>query len=126
MGRELKRVPTDFTHPMRETWPGYKRQKLCCNRDPECDECGGDGWISDPIEPPTGDGWQVWETVSEGSPISPVFATSADLVDWIVTQGYSREAAEAFIEHGSVPSMMMCGGRMYRDIESAILFRKKP
>ncbi|SDX14836.1 hypothetical protein SAMN05518669_103403 [Variovorax sp. YR634] len=30
-------------------------------------------------EPPTGEGFQIWETVSEGSPISPVFATPEEL-----------------------------------------------
>jgi hypothetical protein len=33
-------------------------------------------------EPPTGDGWQLWETVTEGSPSSPVFATAGELADW--------------------------------------------
>jgi len=33
-------------------------------------------------EPPTGDGWQLWETTSEGSPQSPVFATAEELADW--------------------------------------------
>lgn len=34
------------------------------------------------IEPPTGDGWQLWETTSEGSPVSPVFKSAEDLADW--------------------------------------------
>ena len=33
-------------------------------------------------EPPTGDGFQLWETCSEGSPISPVFASADKLADW--------------------------------------------
>jgi len=33
-------------------------------------------------EPPIGPGWQLWEDVSEGSPISPVFRTAAELADW--------------------------------------------
>jgi hypothetical protein len=35
-----------------------------------------------PIEPPAGDGWQLWETTSEGSPISPVFGSPQELADW--------------------------------------------
>jgi hypothetical protein len=35
-----------------------------------------------PTEPPTGDGWQMWETTSEGSPKSPVFATVEALAEW--------------------------------------------
>lgn len=33
-------------------------------------------------EPPTGDGYQLWETTSEGSPISPVFASMDALCTW--------------------------------------------
>lgn len=35
-------------------------------------------------EPPTGEGYQIWETVSEGSPVSPVFATPEELALWMV------------------------------------------
>lgn len=37
--------------------------------------------------PPTGDGYQLWQTVSEGGPVSPVFATPQELADWIRTEG---------------------------------------
>jgi len=33
-------------------------------------------------QPPTGEGWQMWETTSEGSPTSPVFATPEELAEW--------------------------------------------
>jgi hypothetical protein len=36
----------------------------------------------EPTEPPTGDGWQLWETTSEGSPVSPVFASAEELAAW--------------------------------------------
>ena len=39
----------------------------------------------EPTDPPTGDGWQLWETTSEGSPSSPVFATAEALADWCET-----------------------------------------
>jgi hypothetical protein len=38
-------------------------------------------------EPPTGPGYQLWETVSEGSPVSPVFKTPAQLANWIIMWG---------------------------------------
>lgn len=64
-----------------------------------CSHCGGHGsrekyegqraeaeaWK--PTEPPTGEGYQLWETISEGSPVSPVFATPAELATWIKTHG---------------------------------------
>lgn len=61
--------------------------------------------------------FQVYETVSEGTPVTPPFATKAELVDWLVEKGeshgtqycrrHSREAAEAFVEDGWVPSMVI-------------------
>lgn len=60
-----------------------------------CQKCDGEGstWASEdaerladewnPTEPPEGDGWQLWETVSEGSPVSPVFATAEELAAWL-------------------------------------------
>lgn len=70
-------------------------------------------------EPPAGEGWQVWETVSEGSPITPVFATAEELVDHLVNVGawnktWSREAAESFV-HGSgwAPTGMVISGKFH-------------
>lgn len=97
-----------------------------------CAYCGGKGhlWPDDSFEklsedwtstpPPDGPGWQLWETVSEGSPISPVFPTAEGLIDWIVeTQGASREAAEKFVRGaGWVPSMAMVDGQCYVGIEA--------
>lgn len=33
-------------------------------------------------EPPVGEGYQCWETTSEGSPVSPVFETFEALCEW--------------------------------------------
>ena len=77
-------------------------------------------------ETPDG-GWQVWETVSEGSPITPAFVTKEKLVDHLVTVGddwgkkdgrrYSRAAAERLVDTGWAPSMVMRGGRILRPEE---------
>ncbi len=57
----------------------------------QCEVCDGTGesWESPELkkaseewkktEPPTGPGYQLWETTSEGSPVSPVFSTLDDL-----------------------------------------------
>jgi hypothetical protein len=34
------------------------------------------------LEPPRGEGYQMWETTSEGSPQSPVFKTLDELAEW--------------------------------------------
>lgn len=79
MGRRLYRVPLDFSHPLNTIWPGYLRH---CD-DPECDdvECPD----CEPHDPPTGLGYQLWETTTEGSPQSPVFATLDALATWCET-----------------------------------------
>lgn len=88
-----------------------------------CATCEGDGdsWDSPESkeryegwkkqEPPAGEGWQLWETVSEGSPVSPVFPSTDTLAAWMVTeQGYSPQAAKAFCERGWAPSLVMVPG----------------
>jgi hypothetical protein len=60
----------------------------------KCEYCeDGEIWHSEdikamseswqPFEPPLGDGFQMWETTSEGSPKSPVFATIEELCEWL-------------------------------------------
>lgn len=60
----------------------------------ECEYCNGNGeiWASEEVEklhdewkdyePPVGEGYQLWETTSEGSPQSPVFKTLNELCEW--------------------------------------------
>ncbi len=101
----------------------------CCDgkgrivTDPELEK-KADEWERE--DPPEGEGWQVWETVSEGSPITPVFATGEELVDYLVNVGawnqrYSRQAAEAFVfGSGWVPSAVgVPGVGLVSNIEAA-------
>lgn len=69
-----------------------------------------------PTQPPKGDGYQLWETVSEGSPITPVFATPDELADWLVvnddsvTRNQTREGWLRFINGpGWAPSLVVDG-----------------
>lgn len=76
-----------------------------------CSRCEGSGriWPTPEIEqkceswertdPPTGEGYQLWEDCSEGSPVSPVFATLEDLCTWAAENAttfgpYKANAAE--------------------------------
>ena len=53
---------------------------------------------------------QIYETVSEGTPVSPVFTTTEEAVDWVIENwGRSREAAEQFVKAGWAPSFVMVG-----------------
>lgn len=65
----------------------------------------------EPTDPPKGDGWQLWETVSEGSPVSPVFATSDELAAWMSDpergdRWVPQEVAAKFIAEGWAPSFV--------------------
>jgi len=70
--------------------------------------------------------FQVYETVSEGTPVTPPFATKEELIEYLVSHGdfwdqqrraegvtdvccdpWSREAAEKFVNSGYAPSMMV-------------------
>lgn len=79
MGRELKRVPLDFDHPLRVRWPGYVQP------DGLSDEQADAWYTTGRVDPPAGEGFQLWETTSEGSPVSPVFATLDELCTWCET-----------------------------------------
>lgn len=66
-------------------------------------------------EPPTGEGYQIWETVSECSPVSPAFARPEDLAAWMVanddsiTSDNDFETWMKFIDVGWAPSMVSSG-----------------
>ena len=105
MGREIKRVPLDFDWPMGKIWPPFmanictKEIGYCIGKDKtdeeKCAACRHAGrlagrlwnqWCDCPqweIEPPSGEGYQLWETTSEGSPMSPVFKTPEELAQWL-------------------------------------------
>jgi hypothetical protein len=61
--------------------------------------------------------YQVYETVSEGTPVTPPFATKEELVNYLVEHGdfwdqrrghggWSRENAERFVGAGWAPSLV--------------------
>lgn len=117
MGSTIKRVALDFDWPLEKTWEGYLRAcaNYCCN----CPQC-------ERIEPPAGEGWQVWETVTDGSPITPVFPTAEALIEHLCTKGTtadqyrlargwqrslpSRQEAESFVRVGWAPSAVVVSG----------------
>lgn len=69
----------DFDEPLNKMWRGYDIRAPREITDP--DE-RSDWWHANKFEPPTGDGFQLWQTTGEGSPISPVFATLDELCEY--------------------------------------------
>lgn len=119
----------------------YVAIKARCERDgyrDECATCNGHGSLEaypgqrqeaedwEPEQPPAGEGWQMWETVSEGSPVSPVFATPEELADWMTgpdadqfSRASSREGALKFIKAGWAPSFIGVGDTLMSGVEAA-------
>jgi len=139
-----------FGHGAIDRWSVQKKIMEAAGVDEEtwgvCPICKGEGidpatkeayeaWKETPV--PTGEGWQVWQTVSEGAPVSPVFATAEELIDYLVEGGdewdrkrgeggCSREAAESFVKgSGWVPSMVSDGCKLYEGIGSAAILSDK-
>jgi hypothetical protein len=86
-------------------------------------------------EPPAGDGWQVWETVSEGSPITPVYDTAEKLIDHLALYGdlwdqkrghpgWGYEAAKAFVGVGWAPSGASKDGKFFESKDVALEMSK--
>lgn len=62
--------------------------------------------------------FQVWETVSEGTPVTPPFATKDELIDYLATNGdfwdqkrgdgpWDRAAAAKFVGSGWAPTFVV-------------------
>lgn len=76
--------------------------------DPTCHHCQGSGtlWVSpedeaaaeawEQTEPPAGDGYQIWETVSDGSPISPVFPTPESLAEYMTGRAWGGDRGSSY------------------------------
>lgn len=82
-------------HDACDKWSAEKKIIKAAGLDPDiwgiCKFCNGDA--IDPaikskyeawelFDPPTGEGYQLWDTTGDGSPISPVFAILDDLCNW--------------------------------------------
>ncbi|RPD42964.1 hypothetical protein [Chitinophaga barathri] len=62
--------------------------------------------------------FQYYETVTEGTPLSPVFDSLADLSDWLIkNEGYTRAYAEEFCRTGWAPTFI---GQVSVDTESIL------
>lgn len=73
---------------------------------------------------PNGEWYQLYEGVSEGTPLSPSFATKEELVEWLESNNdywgnkWTRTQAERMVEQGYSPSGIMTGGRVYNSQEA--------
>lgn len=121
MGREIRKVPPHWEHPKRkcphEPWAGgcydAKQHNGQCYQ-PLCDK-DFNACIAK-WEQPTW--YQVYETVSDGTPVTPPFATTQELIEYLVQYGdfwdqhrgdggWIRAYAERFVESEWSPSLVV-------------------
>jgi len=137
MGREIRNVPPDWKHPIDEDGrfqPLHKWTYLEALKDHFIDELPWYLWPSknwkhfkewltgfpdhNYYRPRWRNGeathYQIYENVTEGTPVSPVFASLDDLIGWLMdNENVSRKAAERFAKEKYVPSMAFIHGALY-------------
>jgi len=130
-------------HDCLNEWAALSKVVTAAGLDPErwgiCPACEGhasveaypgqraeaDAW--ERTEPPAGEGWQLWETVSEGSPVSPAFGSDEELARWLTTteggqaigpphQPLTIEQARGFIRAGWAPSFTEDAGGLHEGV----------
>ena len=154
MGREVRMVPPNWDHPRDDRqhfqpmydrtfqdaaaewkreffeWEAGKRPDYC--DDPESRALEYWEWNGEPPERKYYRPWsdaeatwvQVWETVSEGTPVTPPFATREELIAYLVNHGdrwdqergdgpWDEKSARAFIGTGWAPTGVFTGGTFY-------------
>jgi len=143
MGREIRKVPPNWDHP-KDDKGRYKSMyaenydDVCAEWLQECNKWASDDNIKDRNKygeyywdyagsPPdreyysndiTECTWfQMYETVSEGTPVTPPFETEKELINYLTTLGtfwdstpWKMENAERFVSAGYAPSMIVTDG----------------
>ena len=129
MGREIRKVPSSWEHPKDEKehfkplfdWtyaealklhflnelPGHLWPPICWQYLPEWFKC----WPSRECYRPRWDDneathFQIYENVTEGTPVSPVFESLNEMKKWLLEQGFSERAASIFVKDGYAPTFI--------------------
>ncbi len=92
MGREVVRVPRGFEHPV--------------DGDGEY-IAGGHFELLYDADPASHTAFQLYENVSEGTPVSPVFDTAEELAQWLGQEGWHQEAIDSLLDAGHAPSFIV-------------------
>lgn len=134
MGREIRRVPPTWEHPkelLGNYIPLYDESYIEASRrwmkdyaewlekyPSGFDDKGRTFWDWDG-PPPDDDSYrpewtepvtayQVYENVTEGTPVSPVFKTKEELISWLKSEwGLSDEGVAFFVDTAYVPSCIV-------------------
>ena len=126
MGREIRKVPADWEHP--KNAHGNFEPMFNESFDKRSDPEGGDdpSWYRPEWTDEERTHYQLYETVTEGTPMSPPFATKEELGNWMfdnpdpVWGDRSRKAIEAFLEAEWSISMMVIGDQVIDGMEALV------
>jgi len=130
MGREVRRVPRNWQHPRDEEGGFIPMSEYFPYNAEEIEEGLRDGWLEDdppnygcPVMPEWSEDerthFQMYETVTEGTPISPVMETLEDLARWLADNKANASAGQTatyeqwltMIKAGWAPSFMLVPGK---------------
>ena len=92
MGVQIVRVPPDYKHPVDSNGDyidGAHLEPL---------------WYMTAEQKPC---FQIYQNVSEGTPIIPIFRSGEEVCKWMVAEGESQEAAEEFLRVGHAPGLVI-------------------
>jgi hypothetical protein len=144
MGREVRRVSKDWEHPKDEKGNYIPMHDEFVYNKEEIEEGLRDGWLKD--DPPfygcdvmpqwteeEKTHYQMYENVTEGTPISPVFETPEELATWLVESGADsgagrRATYEQWLrvcKGGFAPTFIMTTGPDGCKIESGVEYEFK-
>lgn len=150
MGRKIRRVPANWEHPKEERSNGETHYHPLFDEDfdvalkewnegyelwkkgehPDQSDCEYWEYFGGPPDPEyyhrgwtSAEWYQAYETVSEGTPVTPPFATKEELVNYLVEHGdfwdqargqggWNRENAENFVYREYAPTMMIENGKL--------------
>ena len=135
---------SDFEKELKEWYQEYEafeKGKTFSSRDKIYSKENGntyEDWEGEPPNPPNpydympcGKWYQLFENVSEGTPLSPPFETKEELIEWLANNPdfwghqWTRAQAEGIVKCEYSPSMIITNGKLYTSEEAAELQNRK-
>jgi len=149
MSREVRRVPSTWEHPkstngryiplLKESYEAAVQRRREYKPE-EHNGCSVDDWYG-PLDQPRMPHWpdearthyQMYESTSEGTPISPVMASPEELAHWLVDNEASAFACMtatyeqwlATCREGWAPSAAITDGRLMSGVEAMGLQKRE-
>lgn len=131
-------------HDSVNSWIVIGRRCAIAGQTSTCAHCDGEGaiWRSqeakdlyenwEESEPPEGPGWQLWETVSEGSPITPVFSTPEELARYLSGRAWGADRGTPYdtwmkflLGDGWAPSAIGMAGAVMDGVSGIVALREQ-